>query len=57
LTKKENLQYLSLIEKDAQYKEVKMFDSVEEYILEKGIVKGREEERYDIITKFLNQAC
>ncbi|KPA13215.1 hypothetical protein MHK_006599 [Candidatus Magnetomorum sp. HK-1] len=57
LTKEEHRQYLKLIEKDAQYKEVKMFDTVEEYFHEKGREKGLEEGlqegRYDIISKFI----
>ena len=53
LTKEEHHQYISFIEKDAQYKEVKMFDTVEEYILEKGREEGREEKLYDIISKFI----
>ena len=49
LTKDEHDQFLKIIEKDAQFKEVKMFETVEEYFLE----KGREEGRCGLISKFL----
>ena len=53
LTQEENEQYLKLIEENEQYKEVKMFETVEEYIEERGMEKGIEKGRVDLLTKIV----
>jgi len=53
LTTEEDQKYLELLKKKSEYKEAKMFDTIEDYIMEKGMEKGREEERSFILSQIL----
>jgi len=54
-TKDEHRMYTRLIEKDSILKDAKMFETVEEYILEKGREEGLEKGREEGLEKGRNE--
>jgi len=57
LTNEEDRQYLDLIEQNNEYKEAKMYETIEEYLMEKaekkGIEKGRQEGQSILLSQIL----